>query len=161
MIMKDPLKFLMLTIIAIFMPWRDLIESTKTDISMKYLFRRKTLQYHLDKECKDSNPVQYFFKFLYCLSLVATIILNIPLYLPRRWIGGNKQSSKKSVWVELTPIVDCGTRFHQPKFILDPRLIKQIDQAKIDEALDSSTKYLSDTIQDSKDAVNVFRYCPI
>ena len=128
---------------------------------MKYLFRRKTLQYHLDNKCKDYKSVQYFFKLLYFLSLSATIILNIPLYLPRILIGGNKQSSKKSDWVELTPIVDCDTRFHPPKHILGPRLIKQIDETKIDEALDLSTKCLSDTIQDSKDAVNVFRYCPI
>jgi hypothetical protein len=161
MIMKYLLKFLMLTIIAIFKPWRDLFESTKTDISMKYLFRRKTLQYHLDNEFKDNKPVQYFFKFLYLLSLFATIILNASLYLPRVLIGGNKQSSKKSDWIELTPIVGYDTRFYQPKHILGPRLIKQIDEAKIDEALDSSSKYLSDTIRDSKDAVNVFRYCPI
>ena len=159
--MKYLVKFLMLTTIAIFKPWRDLLESTKTNASMKYIFRRKTLQHHLDNECKDNKPIQYFFKALYFLSLSATILLNILLYLPRILIGRNKQSSKKSEWVELTPIVDCNTHCYQPKYILGPRLINQINEPKIDQALDLRMKHLSNTIQDSKDAINVFRYCSI
>lgn len=145
--------FLFLTMVAIIQPWLDLLESVKKDTSRGYICRRKTLEQHILNEYKDLTNIQYFFKCLNYLSLLAAIVLNT-LFFPLRILA---MSTKKSKSIELRPM----TNTRESYFFNKPSPAKNDSYNAVNKALTKQMDNFFTSLQASKKAINVFRYRPI
>lgn len=75
----------MLTLLAIYRPWRDLYESLKSSFNSSFLLKRHTYEMLIESELSGFNlTAKYYWYMIYIPNLIVANIINFFVFYPFR-----------------------------------------------------------------------------